>query len=180
MLLVSWNPLPWLYEMTSFQVEVLATPHVGIVVNPQLTTSSTHYSRTSDNNYTASIETLNGGSAELGVRIYAPKMSRGTAAFFVSPSAILGRYAWTTTYTGSGFLPSANYNRFGVALDTAVSYIAPFGLTISGGVGVQYAKNLDADPAWGIGSGPADGFFRAVFFGSGLRPRLLLAVGWGF
>jgi hypothetical protein len=179
-LVLGWDPLPLLAETVSLQVEVLPTAHVGIVGGAQFLSTTTVHGRTSDNNYTASSEAFGGFGAELGARLYPASMSFGSAAWFVGTSVFFGEYRWSTTYSGYGFAPAVDYTRIGFALDIGGSYVAPFGLAISGGAGFQFAKNLGGVPDYGVGGGPADGLINTLFYGSGARPRLLLSLGWAF
>jgi hypothetical protein len=179
-LVIGWNPLPLLSEAVSMEVEVLPTTHVGIVGGAQFLSSTTVHGRTSDNNYTASTEAFGGFGAELGARLYPASMSFGSTAWFVGTSVFLGEYRWSTTYSGSGVDQAVDYTRIGFAVDVGGSYVAPCGLAISGGAGVQFAKNLGGDPDYGVGAGPADGLINTLFYGSGARPRLLLSLGWAF
>jgi hypothetical protein len=177
-LAVRVSPLPLLYATTSLEIELFVSRHLGIVVSPQYTSSTTSSAPTIDNDYQTSVETFQGVGSELGVRVYPAGMSKGTAAFFFGPSAILGGYEWSSTIPS--VLPSkVGLTRAGLAADLGVSYVAPFGLALAGGAGVQYATN-SGDPDFGRGGSTADGILEALFYGSGVRPRLLLSLGLAF
>jgi hypothetical protein len=175
-LAVRASPLPLLYATTSLEIELFVCRHLGVVVSPQYTSSSTSYAPTLDNDYQTTVDTFQGFGSELGIRVYPAGMSKGTAAFFFGPSAIVGGYEWSSTVSST--LPSrVGLTRAGLALDLGVSYAAPFGFALAAGAGVQYAAD-SSDPDYGRGGGsPADGIFEALAFGSGVRPRLLLSLG---
>jgi hypothetical protein len=112
---------------------------------------------------------LNGFGGELGYRFYTG--SKGANGFFVGPSVLFASYSQSG---GAGSASSDSFTSVGGALDLGGQFIIGPGVVVGFGGGLQYTKtSQDIDTA-------NLNLASAVIAGGGVRPRLLLAVGYSF
>jgi hypothetical protein len=172
-LAVEWNPLALFIDRFSVNVVVAPGDHHALVVSPFYTWASTvPYGTNIDSNgnslgYTLNVlaQRFHGFGGELGYRYYVDK--GGPRGLFVGPSVLL---AAITATAGDG-----NQTQFldvGLAADVGYEALLADEIAISVGAGVQYTMTSKSIPDQQL---PA-----AVYANSALRPRLLLAVGYGF
>jgi hypothetical protein len=104
---------------------------------------------------------------ELGYRLYSG--SRGTEGLFVGPSLVVTPLAYPRL-TPDMNVDLVTFHAPGVALDAGVQHVTGIGLTLGGGIGVEYlAYTLPNDPR--RLPVPVDAHWL---------PRVLMAAGWSF
>jgi hypothetical protein len=173
---VAVSPLPLLYGAYVAQVEWLVHPHVGLVLEASYT--SWHVSEADNPANAATSPTItydfSGIGLQPGVRLYFPRpLAPGGGAMFVAPSLIWGAYGSDRDDR------HVAVRRIGAAVDFGGTYVARFGLALSVGVGLQAVSNSPEPffPSGGDGALPS---VQELAMGSGVRPRILLDVGWAF
>ena len=116
---------------------------------------------------------LNGFGGELGYRFYTG--SKGANGFFVGPSVLFASYSQSGgVATTAASASSDSFTSVGGALDLGGQFIIGPGVVVGFGAGLQYTKtSQDIDTA-------NLNLASAVIAGGGVRPRLLLAVGYSF
>jgi hypothetical protein len=114
---------------------------------------------------------LNGFGGELGYRFYTG--SKGANGLFVGPSVLFASYSQSGG-VATGAASSDSFTSVGGALDLGGQFIIGPGVVVGFGAGLQYTKtSQDLDTA-------NLNLASAVIAGGGVRPRLLLAVGYSF
>lgn len=145
----------------SFNLEWAPATHHVIVLSPHFVHTSADIAVAGD---ATQSQSFTGFGGELGYRYYTGH--RGMNGIFIGPSLITGFY--------EANLPNSNvfFGDFGAALDVGLQEIFFNHLIVGGGVGIEYL---------GVGhdfrdlpSGPA------AIASQGVKPRLLLEVGYGF
>ena len=112
---------------------------------------------------------LNGFGGELGYRFYTG--DKGANGFFVGPSVLFASYSQSG---GVGTASSDSFTSVGGALDVGGQFIIGPGVVVGFGGGLQYTKtSQDIDTA-------NLNLASAIIAGGGIRPRVLLAVGYSF
>jgi hypothetical protein len=111
---------------------------------------------------------LNGYGAELGYRYYTGR--DGPEGLFLGGAFLIGQYQ----YDAEGLRIYQAYQSFGGAIDVGWQFLVGGNFVIGPGVGAQYT-HYSTDPVFAPG-----GFEKELFFGAGLRPRLLLSFGGAF
>ena len=115
---------------------------------------------------------LNGFGGELGYRFYTG--SKGANGFFVGPSVLFASYSQSGGVATGASASSDSFTSVGGALDLGGQFIIGPGVVVGFGGGLQYTKtSQDIDTA-------NLNLASAVIAGGGVRPRLLLAVGYSF
>ncbi len=161
------NPLAFAIGRYGVNGEYMLARHHAVVLNPFYA----HAAVTS----TLNGKELDGGSlsgfgGEAGYRFYTG--SKGANGFFVGPSVLFA------TYSQSGGLanaPSQSFTSVGGALDVGGQFIIGPGVVVGFGGGVQYTSvSKDA------GDTSSLNLASAIIAGGGVRPRILLAVGYSF
>jgi hypothetical protein len=104
---------------------------------------------------------------ELGYRLYSG--SRGTEGLYVGPSLVVTPLVYPRL-TSDMNVELVTFHAPGVALDAGVQHVTGIGLTLGGGIGVEYlAYTLPNDPR--RLPVPVDAHWL---------PRVLMAAGWSF
>ena len=116
---------------------------------------------------------LNGFGGELGYRFYTG--SKGANGFFVGPSVLFASYSQSGgVATTAASASSDSFTSVGGALDLGGQFIIGPGVVVGFGAGLQYTKtSQDIDTA-------NLNLASAIIAGGGVRPRILLAVGYSF
>ncbi len=159
---LSWSPLGLIVGgRVSIQGEWVPTTHHVILLSPHFVHTSQDVATSTD---TTVSQTFTGVGAELGYRYYTGH--RGTNGVFIGPSVIGGVY--------NGSLPNDShvFTDIGGALDVGFKGIIANHLAIGGGVGIEY---LHVSHDFGdLSTAPA------AIAASGVKPRLLFELGYGF
>jgi hypothetical protein len=159
---LSWNPLGLIVGgRVSIQGEWVPTTHHAVVLSPHFVHTSADVSLATENQVS---QTFTGVGAELGYRYYTGH--RGTNGVFIGPSVIGGVY--------NASLPNDDhaFTDIGGALDVGFKGIIANHLAIGGGVGIEY---LHVSHDFGdLPTAPA------AIAASGVKPRLLFELGYGF
>jgi hypothetical protein len=111
------------------------------------------------------VQHFNGLGGEIGYRYYWG--ANGPRGLFVGPSLILG---WFDAQPQNG--SSTQYLQYGLAADIGYQMLVADRVSLSLGGGLQYTaetKNI-----------PNQQFPAELYANSGLRPRVLLSMGWAF
>lgn len=159
---VEWNPLGiFVGGRLSFQGEIVPSEHHAL----ELSANFVH--TTSDvaiGNSATIQQTFTGAGGEVGYRYYTGR--RGPNGFFVGPSFIAGLY--------NASLPQneQSFSNIGIAVDVGLQKIFFEHLVVGGGVGLQWTT-VSHDFA----DLPTN---ASIIAGGGLKPRLLLALGYAF
>lgn len=159
---IEWSPLGIISGgRLSLNLEWAPVTHNVIVVSPHIVRTSVDIATDSD---TTAQHTFTGFGGELGYRYYTGR--RGMNGVFIGPSFIAGVY--------NGSLPAGDqaFTDVGIALDVGVHEIVWNHLVIGGGVGVEYL-HVSHD-FHDLPSAPAQ------IASSGVKPRLLMEIGYGF
>jgi hypothetical protein len=145
----------------SFNMEWAPATHHVIQISPHIVHTTTDVATGSN---TTLQQAFSGVGTELGYRYYTGH--RGMNGVFVGPSLILGFY--------NASLPNGEtpFTDVGVAADVGVQEILWDHLVVGGGAGLEYLQ-VSHD----FGDLPTS---AATIASSGIKPRLLLEVGYGF
>ncbi len=187
---VGWNPIGVLAGRYSADAIVFPLPRLAIV-------GSAHVLRTRENHASAQIDgrreddepafsTFDRGyGGELGLRVYAPwspgiSDARGA---FIGVSYLGGSYSYSVTSASPGPHVTA-YDVKGGAVDIGFTFVVQRYFVVTVGGGLQYLEHSPEVRMDQCNSG--DSMLNCLFpswqtfvNGSGLRPRLLLTVGFG-
>jgi hypothetical protein len=175
--IVSANPLPLTYGTFSAQLEILASPSVGVVLNPHFASFSEHHDGLPEKGNEGSDTTVRGFGGELGLRYYPNTMTIGQPCVFMGPSILMGHYSGTTT----GDKTTPEFTRFGMAFDVGMTMALKSGFSFTVGGGLQYMWKDGSANLGSNGGGVLSSVTTAsIMFGDGLRPRVLASVGWVF
>ena len=156
------NPLGAAIGLFSVNIEILPVEHHAMVISP-------HY-------YDAvpgQSDTLTGGGFEAGYRYYTGRY--GPQGFFAGASALFGVYRYlhrTNLDTPTNTSDDTSYNSYGLAIDGGYQVLLREHLVIGGGLGLEY-RFFDSQPNYETDSHA----HQELIYGSGLRPRFLLAIG---
>ncbi len=176
---IEWNPLALFIDRLSANVVIVPRDHHGLVLSPFYTWASTApYSTQIDgqgntltdasgNPVTLNVlrQTFKGFGGELGYRYYFG--SGGPRGLFVGPSILLSSI---TATAGNG--SQTSFIDFGVAADVGFQALLADCVALSVGAGLEYSAPSQSIPDQQL---PA-----AIVANSGVRPRLLLSVGYAF
>jgi MYXO-CTERM domain-containing protein len=154
---LSWNPFTLHLERASLNLEVLARSHHVAVI-----TLFGARTKTNEDSYENVFEGLGG---ELGYRWYSGH--DGPRGLYVGPSLLLARF-WAVPARGET-IPFWN---LGLAVDVGWQAIVADRWVVGVGAGAQYTVPTASFPAQEL---PA-----SVYAIRGLRPRLLMALGYAF
>jgi hypothetical protein len=167
-LTVEYNPLPLLLGKISANIILAPFDHHALVFSPSYVSTETapiYVFDDAGNPTQLPKQKFKGFGGELGYRYYFGE--GGARGFFLGPSLILA--SLTATAQDGSRTPFLNY---GVAADIGYQAMLWESVTLSLGGGVQYTRTDKAIP---------DQQVPAKFFANGgVRPRLLLSVGWAF
>ena len=159
---VEANPLSTILGLYSMNIEVVVSEHHAIVLSP-------HY-------YFANPgrdDGITGGGVEGGYRYYTGKY--GPHGFFLGGSFLFGVYRYvhrTVIDTPTNTSDDTTADSFGLAVDGGYQILLGEHLVLGGGLGVQY-RYFTAQPNYESESHA----HQDLFYGSGIRPRFLLAIG---
>ena len=162
---IELNPLGFAIGRYTMDLEYLPAPHHAIHLTPV-----GYYA------LPGNADTFQGFGAEGGYRFYAG--ANGPEGFFAGASGILGGYEYVHTTSNPSPLDVANDTQFvalGGALDVGFQWVGLGNFAIGGGIGVQYTA-YTSQPRFEYASHP----WEDLFFGAGVRPRVLLSVGTAF
>ena len=169
LLTIEWNPLPLITIGRLSANVVVALPkldHHAIIVSPYYawTTTNRIYIYDDAGNQTAlPTQHFEGGGAELGYRYYSGY--GGARGLFLGPSLILA--AFQARAQDNATLTYAN---FGLAADVGYEALLADRVALSLGGGLQYTATSK--------SIPDQQFPAELYANGGLRPRVLLSIGW--
>jgi hypothetical protein len=173
---VEINPLSLLALRWAVQVEMMPARHSAFVVNPWFTSrrdgGDVTPGMSDPGNWSASIT---GYGTEIGYRYYTGHRING---FFIGPSLLLAHFDERTTSSSLSGFPARSYFAEGAALDLGGAYTFDFGLVLSGGVGVQVMS--DGPRLLSAGDGAVAISGTELFYGGGVRPRILFSLGYAF
>ncbi|MBV9946799.1 MAG: hypothetical protein JOZ69_08130 [Myxococcales bacterium] len=158
---IEWNPLDVFVGALSFNLEWVPATHQAIVVTPRIVHTTADVSV---NPGQTESQAFSGFGGEVGYRYYTGH--RGMNGVFIGPSLIAGVF--------NGSLPGGDqaFTNFGIAGDVGLQQIFFDHLVLGGGVGVEYLSvshdfhDLPTAPS--------------TVASSGVKGRLLFAVGYGF
>jgi hypothetical protein len=159
------NPLGIIIGRYSLQGEVMLAKHHSLQVNPHF-----NYTPVSANINGADVDLgkFVGFGGELGYRFYSG--SRGPAGFYAGAS-FLAAYYTQSSGAGGG---SQAFGSFGGAIDIGGQAVIGPGITLGGGVGLQYTKTTESIVTDNLN------LAAVIVAGGGFRPRFLLHVGFAF
>jgi len=155
------NPLGLAIGRYSIAGEYMLARHHAVTLSPFFTSTSVKVNGTE-------VGSLSGFGGELGYRFYTG--SKGANGFFVGPSVLFASYK-SDSITGN---TSQSFTAMGGALDLGGQFIIGPGVVLGFGGGLQYTKNSEEINTDNLN------LASAVIAGGGVRPRLLLAVGYSF
>lgn len=155
------NPLGLAIGRYSIQGEYMLARHHAVTLSP-------FYTSTSIKVNDKEVGSLSGFGGELGYRFYTG--SRGANGFFVGPSVLFASYNSESILGNT----SQGFTAMGGALDVGGQFLIGPGVVIGFGGGLQYTKNSEEISTDNLN------LASAVIAGGGVRPRLLLAVGYSF
>jgi hypothetical protein len=155
------NPLGLTIGRYSISGEYMLARHHALTLSPFFTSTSI---KVNDKE----IGSLSGFGGELGYRFYTG--SKGANGFFVGPSALFASYTSESVVGNT----SQSFTAVGGALDIGGQFIIGPGVVLGFGGGLQYTKNSEEINTDNLN------LASAVIAGGGVRPRLLLAVGYSF
>jgi hypothetical protein len=155
------NPLGFAIGRYGVSGEYMLARHHAVTLNP-------FYTSTSIKVNDKEVGSLSGFGGELGYRFYTG--SRGANGFFVGPSVLFASYSSESAVTKA----SQSFTAMGGALDIGGQFIIGPGVVVGFGGGLQYTKNSEELNTDGLN------LASAVIAGGGIRPRVLLAVGYSF
>lgn len=166
------NPLPLVVGRYGANVEVMLASHHAAIASAFVQT----YSRALVHALVPQVDTaslpspLVGG--ELGYRLYSG--SDGPTGFFAGPSFVVMPFAYP--HVGNDLRAElVSFETYGAALDVGAQAVVAGGLTIGGGVGIEYlAYNPPASIA------PPPGVSVPSYPEPHVLPRVLFAAGWAF
>jgi hypothetical protein len=166
---VEWNPLALLIiGKVSANVVVVPTDHHALVLSPFYASSSTAPITVTDaaGSQTQLLkQTFSGFGGEIGYRYYFGE--GGPRGFFLGPSLMLASITAT-----AGDESKTQFLDYGLAGDAGCEALLADKVALSLGGGLQYTATTKSIPDQQL---PA-----AVYANSGVRPRVLLSVGWAF
>ncbi|HXX66302.1 MAG TPA: hypothetical protein VEK07_03920 [Polyangiaceae bacterium] len=170
-LTVEWNPVALVISRVMIPIVVVPADHHALVVSPYYTWASTvPYATGIDaegaqlpNTLNVLSQSFHGYGAELGYRYYLDK--GGPRGFFAGPSLILSAI---TAKAGNG--SETSFADLGGAVDIGYEALVANTIAITLGGGVQYTAPTKSIPTqqW-----PA-----SIYANDGVRPRLLVSVGY--
>ena len=157
------NPLGFAIGRYSLNVEYMLARHHALILTP-------FFDHTAVKVNDVNVGSLNGFGGELGSRFYTG--DRGMNGFFIGPSVLFA--SWSQSSDLPGGKSGDSFTAIGGALDLGGQAVIGPGVIVGAGFGLQYTKNsIDVNTDnLNIAS--------AAIAGGGVRPRFLLAVGYGF
>lgn len=157
------NPLGFAIGRYSLNVEYMLARHHALILTPFFDSTAI---KVNDIN----VGSLTGFGGELGYRFYTG--DRGMNGFFIGPSVLFA--SWSQSSDLPGAKAGDSFTAIGGALDLGGQAVIGPGVIVGAGFGLQYTKNsIDVNTEnLNIAS--------AAIAGGGVRPRFLLAVGYGF
>jgi hypothetical protein len=155
------NPLGVAIGRYSIQGEYMLARHHAVTLSPFYTSTSVKVNDTE-------VGSLSGFGGELGYRFYTG--SHGANGFFVGPSVLFASYKSESILGNT----SQSFTAMGGALDVGGQFLIGPGVVVGFGGGLQYTKNSEDIKTDNLN------LASAVIAGGGVRPRLLLAVGYSF
>jgi hypothetical protein len=166
---IEWNPIA-LFAIGKLSGNVVVTPadHHALVVSPFYAWANTVPLYTFDSNGNATQlpeQKFRGFGAELGYRYYFDR--GGPRGFFVGPSFVLGAF---TAKAMNG--QTTDYANIGFAADTG------YQMLVADSVALALGGGLEA--TWTSHSIPPQQFPARIYANDGVRPRVLLSLGWAF
>jgi hypothetical protein len=165
---IEYNPLYLLIDKLSATIVVAPISHHALVVSPSYVfteTAPVYIFASADNQTQLPRQKFTGFGGELGYRYYVGE--RGPRGFFFGPSVIL---AFLTAKAQNG--DRTRFRNYGLAADVGYQALIADRVALSFGAGLQYTKNNTPIP---------NQQFPANFSANGgIRPRLLLSLGWAF
>jgi hypothetical protein len=177
-LAIAANPLALLVGRYSAQAEVRPSERLGIVVNPYAADHAQTFQGNGVDYDSSQVVTLGvtGFGAEAGPRFYS---SGAAVSGFLGPSLLVGRFVFTRSDQGVPQTPQ-HFWRGGIAIDGGLRVDTTIGFLFEVGGGLEYTIG-SPDMSCPM---PAQSSLcvtdEELAYGSGLRPRILLSVGWGF
>lgn len=166
------NPIALVIERLSANVEIVPVDHHALVVSPFYfgTTTTAWLQSTTDsagNPLTVDhlAQSFTGWGAELGYRYYT--LSGGPRGFYVGPSLL---FSSIRARAGDG--TSTRFASLGLALDAGYQVLVADDWVVGLGAGIQYTAPSQSIPEQQL---PA-----SLYVNAGVRPRLLLALGYSF
>jgi hypothetical protein len=169
---LEWNPLP-LFTIGRLSANVVFAPtdHHALVLAPfyAWTTTAAIYIVADDGSATQlPVQHFEGGGAELGYRYYFGR--GGPRGFFLGPSLILSAFQ-----ARAQDQVKTTYGDLGLAGDVGYQALVADRVSISLGAGLQYTFTAGGG---GFNAIPAQQFPAELYANSGVRPRVLFAIGW--
>ena len=166
---IEWNPLP-LFTIGKLSANVVVVPieHHSLVLNPFYSSTSTapiFVYDSSGNPTQLGKQTFRGFGAELGYRYYSGL--GGPRGVYIGPSLILASFTATAADNSK-----THFFDYGLAADVGYEALVADQVALSLGAGLQYLVTSK--------SIPDQQFPAKLYANGGLRPRLLLSVGWAF
>jgi hypothetical protein len=163
--LIQGNPLGFIIGRYSLDLEYVLAPHHAIHA-----TAIFYYALPGTD------DQLSGPGAELGYRFYTGRY--GPHGFFAGASFLVGEYEYIHGNPNGVVLDPSNdtqYVQLGGAIDAGYQLIVLENLAVGAGVGGQYTVDTIA-PNFEFQNHP----YHDLFYGAGLRPRVLLQIGAAF
>lgn len=170
---VTANPLSILIGRYSIQGEYLLAPHHALTLNPVVTYAPI--------TITTNGKEVDGGSlfgvgGEFGYRFYSNR--KRPEGFFIGPSVLLASYTQSApsgaVTGGASKGGSDSFLSYGGALDLGGQAVIGPGVVFSAGFGLQYTKTSKDIATDNLN------LASAIIAGGGIRPRVLLSVGYAF
>jgi hypothetical protein len=162
---VQGNPLGFVIGRYSVDLEYLPAPHHAMHVTAAYTYALPGVD-----------DQLTGFGAELGYRYYSGH--HGPHGFFAGASFLVGEFEYihgNPTNAPNDVADDTQYVSLGGAIDVGYQIVFLGNLSVGAGLGVQYTADT-LQPQFEFDSHP----WHDLFYGWGLRPRLLLQVGAAF
>jgi hypothetical protein len=168
-LTIQWNPFALFVDKVSADIVVTPVDHHGLVLSPFYAWPSTVHISITDPNSMVPIDipsqTFTGFGGEIGYRYYTGKA--GARGFFAGPSFVIA--SMTAAASDSS---KTSFQDYGLALDVGYGALVADRIAITLGGGAQYIATSK--------SIPDQQFPATIYANTGLRPRLLLGLGYGF
>lgn len=165
--LLEWNPFP-LVAIGRLSANVVLAPgeHHAVILSPYYAwtnTSPIYVYDDAGHGTQLPAQHFEGGGAEAGYRYYFGR--GGPRGLFLGPSLLFGGFQ-ARAQDGS----KTSYGNFGVAADVGYQALVADRLSLGLGAGLQYTFASE--------SLPAQQFPAELYANAGLRPRVLLSIGW--
>lgn len=167
-LAVELQPVPLILGKAIVNIVIAPLDHHALVLSPSYVSTETapiYIFDDAGNPTQLPKQRFKGFGGELGYRYYFGL--GGPRGFFLGPSLLLASLT-ATAQDGS----KTSFLNYGLAGDIGYQTLVADRVSLSLGAGVQYTKNDKAIPD--------QQFPSKLFANGGVRPRLLLTVGWAF